>query len=88
VIPVEIGSPSHRVLHYDPTQNSEGISACLDLLQEWRDNAQAVHEAYRARVARYYNKTVDPRKFNVGDWVLRKLNIMTRDPVEGKFNAK
>jgi hypothetical protein len=39
VIPVEIGSPSHRVLHYDPTQNNEGISACLDLLQERRDNA-------------------------------------------------
>jgi hypothetical protein len=88
VIPVEIGSSSHRVQHYDPTQNGEGISACLDLLQERRDNAQAVHEAYRARVARYYNKTVDPRKFKVGDWVLRKLNIMTRDPVEGKFNAK
>jgi hypothetical protein len=88
VIPVEIGSPSHRVLHYDPTQNNEGISACLDLLQERRDNAQAVHEAYSARVARYYNKMVDPRKFKVGDWVLRKLNIMTRDPAEGKFNAK
>jgi ribonuclease HI len=88
VIPVEIGSPSHRVQHYDPNQNDEGITACLDLLQERRDNAQAVHEAYRARVARYYNKTVDPRKFKVRDWVLRKLNIMTRDPVEGKFNAK
>jgi hypothetical protein len=88
VIPVEIGSPSLRVLHYDPAQNNEGISACLDLSQERRDNAQAVHEAYRARVARYYNKMVDPREFKVGDWVLRKLNVMTRDPAEGKFNAK
>jgi hypothetical protein len=61
---------------------------CLDLLQERRDDAQAVGEAYRARVARYYNKTIDPRKFRVGDWVLRKLRVMTRDPAEGKFNAK
>jgi hypothetical protein len=88
VIPVEIGSPSYRVSQYDPNYNNEGISLCLDLLQERRDDAQAVDEAYRARIPRYYNKTVNPRKFRVGDWVLRKLNVMTRDFAEGKLNAK
>jgi len=88
VIPVEIGSSSCRASQYDPVHNNEGISLCLDLLQERRDDAQAVGEAYRTRVARYYNKTVNPRKFRVGDWVLRKLNVMTRDSDEGKFNAK
>jgi hypothetical protein len=63
VIPVEIGSSSCRVSQYDPVHNNEGISVCLDLLQERRDDAQAVGEAYRARVARYYYKTVNPRKF-------------------------
>jgi len=47
-----------------------------------------VGEAYRARVAKYYNKTVNARKFQVGDWVLRKVNLMTRDPTEGKLAAK
>jgi hypothetical protein len=41
-----------------------------------------------AQVAKYYNKTVNPRKFRIGDWVLRKLKVMTRDSAKGKFNAK
>jgi hypothetical protein len=61
---------------------------CLDLLQEQRDDTQAVGEAYRARVARFYNEMVNPWKFWVGDWVLRKVNLMTRDSTEGKLNAK
>jgi hypothetical protein len=60
----------------------------LDLLQELRDDAQAVGEAYLSRVAKYYNKTVNARKFQVGDWVLKKANLMTRDSTEGMLAAK
>jgi hypothetical protein len=88
VIPVEIGSPSYRVEQYDPNHNDEGICLCLDLLQERRDDVQAVGEAYRARVAKYYNKAVNTTKFQVGNWVLRKINLMTRDSAEGKLGAK
>jgi hypothetical protein len=63
VIPVEIGSPSCRVSQFDPVHNNEGISLCLDLLPERRDDTQALGEAYRALVARYYYKTVNPKKF-------------------------
>jgi hypothetical protein len=59
VIPVEIGSLSYRVAQYDPNHNDEGICWRLDLLQEQKEDAQAVGEAYRARVAKYYNKTVN-----------------------------
>jgi len=51
-------------------------------------DAQAVGEAYCSRVAKYYNKAVNARKFQVGDWVLRKENLMTRDSAEGKLAAK
>jgi len=47
-----------------------------------------VGEAYRAQVAKYYNKAVNVRKFQVGDRVLRKANFMTRDSAEGKLAAK
>jgi hypothetical protein len=31
---------------------------------------------------------VDPKKFQVGDWVLKKVSLMTKDSVEGKFAPK
>jgi hypothetical protein len=88
VIPVEIGFPSYRVPQYDPNYNDEGICLRLDLLQGRRDDAQEMGEAYRARVAKYYNKSVNARKFQVGDWVLKKVNLMTRYFAEGKLGAK
>lgn len=42
VIPVEMGSLSFRVTHYNPGLNEEGVNLHLDLLQEQRENARAV----------------------------------------------
>jgi hypothetical protein len=36
-------------------------------------------------VAKYFNRNVKPRSFKVGDLVLRKVTLATRDPVEGKL---
>ncbi|XP_062147754.1 uncharacterized protein LOC133856715 [Alnus glutinosa] len=85
VIPAEVGSPSFRVSHYNPGLNDEGIKFNLDLLQERRDEAQVTWAAYQDRAARYFNKTVNPQKFQLGDWVLRKVSPITKDPTEGKL---
>jgi hypothetical protein len=60
----------------------------LDLLQEKRDDAQVTWAAYQNRTARYFNKLVVPKKFQLGDWVLRKVSLMTKDPTEGKITPK
>lgn len=39
-------------------------------------------------MARYYDKNVKPRELKVGDWVLRKVNLMTREPADGKLGPK
>jgi hypothetical protein len=57
----------------------------LDLLQEKRDYAQITLSAYQERMAKYFNRKVNPRRFKVGDLVLRKVTLATRDPVEGKL---
>jgi hypothetical protein len=75
VIPVEVGSPSFRVAHYNPGLNKEGMNLRLDLLQERREDARAACAAYQRRVAKYYDKKVRPRELQVGDWVLRKVNL-------------
>jgi hypothetical protein len=36
-------------------------------------------------MARYYNAKVKLRRFEVGDWVLRKVTQATKDPSQGKL---
>jgi hypothetical protein len=85
VIPVEVGSPSFRVAHYDPGLNEKGMNLHLDLLQEQCEDSRAACAAYQRRVAKYYDKKVKPRELQVGDWVLRKVNLMTREPADCKL---
>jgi ribonuclease HI len=85
VIPAELGSGSLRVESYQREANAEGLKLHLDLLQERRDYAQITLSAYQERMAKYFNKKVNPRSFKVGDLVLRKVTLATRDPVEGKL---
>ena len=65
--------------------NDEGFKLHLDLLQEKRDQAQITVSAYQERVARYFNRKVMPRSFKVGDLVLRKATLATKDPIEEKL---
>jgi hypothetical protein len=76
------------VSHYNPGLNKEGIKLNLDLLQERRDEAHVTWAAYQDRAARYFNKTVNPWKFQLGDWVLRKVSPITKDPTEGKLRPQ
>jgi hypothetical protein len=80
IIPVKVGSPSFHVSHYNLGLNDEGIKLHLDLLQERRDKAQITWVAYQDRVTRYFNQTINLQKFQLGDWVLRKVSLITNDP--------
>jgi ribonuclease HI len=85
VIPAEIGSPSFRVSHYNPGLNDVGINLHLDLLPEKREEATVRMAAYQQKSAQYFNKKVRPRSFKLGDWVLRRVTIATKNPTEGKL---
>jgi hypothetical protein len=85
VIPVEIGSPSFRIQHYNPGFNSTGLKLHLNILEEKREDARVRTSAYQEKAARYYNKRVKPRSFNTGDWVLRRITTAAKDPTEGKL---
>jgi hypothetical protein len=39
----------------------------------------------RKKTPQYYNKTVKPRSFSPGDWVLRKVTLVAKDPAKGKL---
>jgi hypothetical protein len=57
----------------------------LDLLQERRKDARVVWTAYQRRLAIYFDKKVKFREFKIGDWVLRNVNLITREPVGRKM---
>ena len=57
----------------------------MDLIDEVRDEASKQMEKYKAAMARYYNKKVKVRRFNVGDLVLRKVSQATKDSSQGKL---
>jgi hypothetical protein len=88
VIPVEIGSTSTRVQYYDLAKNDEGLKLSLDLIEERREKASLTLAAYQQRVSQYFNQRVHPRKFVIGDWVLHKVTLATKDPAEGKLAQK
>ncbi|GAV87336.1 hypothetical protein CFOL_v3_30762, partial [Cephalotus follicularis] len=79
MILVEIGVQSPRVVHFNETNNEEGLRNLLDLVEELRDKAAIRVAAYQQRVSHYYNKRVNPRPLKVGDLVL--CNAAIDDPI-------
>ncbi|XP_028067777.1 uncharacterized protein LOC114270461 [Camellia sinensis] len=86
-IPLEIGMPTIRSENFEPELNSEVVALELDLAEERREKALIHVAAYQQELSRKYNKTVHPRPFKVGDWVLRKVMGNSLVPSEGKLGA-
>lgn len=72
VVLVEIEASSHIVHNYNEQGNDEGIREELDLLEEVRDNAEIKNCHYQQAMTKYHNALAKPRRFEVGDLMLRK----------------
>jgi hypothetical protein len=68
LLPVEIGTT--RLKHLSPKENQESRLLDLELNNEVRENAALKMAAYQNRIARFYNRKVKHRSFQVGDLVL------------------
>ena len=55
----------------------------LDSVEEKREKAQLRVAASQQKVTRYFNSKVKERKFSVGDLVLRRVFLNTRDLAAG-----
>ncbi|XP_074323623.1 uncharacterized protein LOC141660530 [Apium graveolens] len=70
-LPVETGSPFHRVINFDEVSNIEGLKTNLELLDEVRDRAVEKMENYKEKTNLYFAKKAKIREYEVGDLVLR-----------------
>ena len=57
----------------------------MDLIDEVREEAMKRMAKHKEAMARYYNKKVKVRKFNIGDLILRKVSQETKDLSQGKL---
>jgi hypothetical protein len=85
VVPVEIGLTTLRTSTYDDQQNEEQLCLNLDLIDEVKETAEARIKRYQEKKVRHYNSKVKPRQFSIGDLVLRKVALATKDPSQGKL---
>uniref|UniRef100_A0A2N9ELT3 RNase H type-1 domain-containing protein n=1 Tax=Fagus sylvatica TaxID=28930 RepID=A0A2N9ELT3_FAGSY len=85
VIPVEIGLTTLRTTFHKEEENEGQLQLNLDLLDETKEKAAQRIALYQGKMARYYNTKVKLQRFEVCDWVLRKVTQATKDPSQGKL---
>ena len=85
IIPIEVHMASHRVKGYEVEENEVQLRLNLDLIDEVRTDAEQRTARYKNLMARQYDTMVKPRRFNIGDLVLKKVTWATRNPAYGKL---
>ena len=79
VIPVEIGIPNFRISNFDKENNEAELRLNLDLLDKKRERTKIRQAAYKHQITKYYNHRVKHKSFLLGDLVLRKVTLSTKE---------
>ena len=85
VIPVEVHMTNHKMKGYEVEENEVQLRLNLDLIDEVRTDAEQRIARYKNLMARQYDAMVKPRHFNIGDLVLKRVTLATRNPAYGKL---
>ena len=85
VIPAEVHMVNHRVMTYQDKDNEEQLRLNLDLIDEVRTDAEHRTARYKNLMARQYDAMVKLRRFNIGDLVLKRVSLATKNPAHGKL---
>ena len=85
VMPAKVHMANHRVMKYQDERNKEQLRLNLDLIDEVRMDAKQRTTRNKSLMARQYDALMKPRRFNIGELVLKRLTLATRNPVHGKL---
>ena len=83
VILAKVHMANHRVTMYQDKDNEEQLRLNLDLIDEVRTDADERTVRYKNLMARQYDAMVKPRRFNIGDLVLKKVSLRPRTQLMG-----
>ena len=79
VIPAEVHMANHKVMKYQDEDNKEQLLLNLDLIDKVRMNAEQRIARYKNLIARQYDAMVKPKHFYIGDLVLKRVSLKTRN---------
>ena len=85
VIPAEVHMANHRVMKYEEEDNEEQLLLNLDLIDEVQMDVEQRTARYKNLMARQYDAMVKPKRFNIGDLVLKRVSFATRNLAQGKL---
>ena len=85
VILAEVHMANHRVMKYQDKDNEEQLRLNLDLIDEVRMDAEQRTVRYKNLMAKQYDAMVKPRCFNIGDLILKRVSLTTKNPAHGKL---
>ena len=85
MIPVEVGLISYRVAHYNNEKNEKQLRLSLDLINEVRMDAEQKVAHYKNLMTKHHDALVKPGQFNIGDLILKRVSLATKDPAHGKL---
>ena len=85
VIPVKVHMVNHRVMTYQDKDNEEQLRLNLDLIDEVRTDVEHKTTKYKNLMTRQYDAMVKSMRFNIGDLVLKKVSLATKNPAHGKL---
>ena len=85
VIPIEVGvtSMGREVFHKD--SNNDQLKVNLDCLDKVREEASQKIAKYQQMMTGYCNKRVKLRRLDIGDLVLCRVILVTKDSTQGKL---
>ncbi|XP_074355807.1 uncharacterized protein LOC141695462 [Apium graveolens] len=86
MLPIDVGSLSHRAINFDEIANEEGLRTNIDLIDEVRDQVVEKMEKYKGK-KEHFSKKSRVKNFQVGNRVLR--DTKTSNPTKnGKLISK
>ena len=87
VILAEVHMTYHRVMKYEDEENEKQLRLDLDLIDEVRMDAEQRTARYKNLMARKYDAMVKPKRFNIGDFVLKMVSLATENSAHKKLGA-
>ena len=85
VIPAEVHMANCKVMQYWREENEEQLRLNLDFINKVRMDAEQKIIRYKNLIARQYDAMVKPGRFNIGDLVLKRVSLATKNLAHGKL---
>nr|XP_023892879.1 uncharacterized protein LOC112004870 [Quercus suber] len=85
VIPAEVHMVSHRMMKYHDEENNEQLRLNFDLIDKVRMDAEQRTVRYKNLMAKQHNAMVKPRRFSIGDLILKRVSLATKNRAHRKL---